>query len=199
MIMVIGGKGNMGQRYCAILRHLGIKYSTIDIEDKDQLFKRDLADGFIVATPTKNHIKMIYDLAQYNKPILCEKPISTNVESLLPFLETMRRQDLNLQMVNQYAYMPLGDGEGFTEYNYFKHGGDGLAWDCLNILGLANGEVHLGDDSPIWRCTINGKKLSIADMDNAYINMVANWVGNPEDNIDYIEHAHRKVINLAMS
>lgn len=200
-VLVVGYKGNMGRRYTTILNHLGVEWSGVDYSNRQGDEKG--IDGIIVATPTRSHERVLTGLiGVYDAPVLCEKPMGRcgvfgppKIDKLQDFIET---SGLNIRMVNQYQYMPgadEADATGKTYYNYFKTGQDGLAWDCINIIGMAKGEVQLKNDSPIWDCWINGKDLNIADMDFAYIEMVKDWIKNPTNNHDYILKAHQKVIS----
>lgn len=194
MILLIGSEGNMGKRYKAIFNHLGIDYSTFDSAIDCHIHSyAKYAKGFLIATPTDTHTDLIFQLAPYKRPILCEKPITRDPTELAAVLMLKPK----LQMVNQYAHMPISKSKNKpTSYNYYRHGGDGLNWDCINVIGLAKGPVKLDQQSPVWNCTINGKKLNLSDMDHAYISMIKSWVKNPEPNLDYIAMAHGKVLDL---
>lgn len=180
----------MGQRYSSILNHLNVPHFGVDFGD---IVKP--ADGYIIATPTETHRAVCYEVSAFKQPILCEKPFAKD-PSALPFIDKMREWKVNLQMVNQYVFMPIGHRNAPSGYDYFKHGGDGLAWDCINVLGLANGECVIQNLSPYWHCIINGEELDLGDMDGAYVDMVAQWVANPVDNLDYAEFAHKKVLGF---
>ncbi len=186
--LIAGSKGNMGRRYAAILKHLGVSY--LGIDKGDRLPKG--FDSIIIATPTENHLQDILVSMQLGKPILCEKPFSKNVGEVLRLCERAVDTDYPLSMINQYAYLPDGPG-GLTEYNNWNHGKDSLPWDCINIIGQAEGEVLLGEDSPIWRCVLNGREQVLCDMDYAYIAMMQSWLSGETSNIPYIRHAHQKV------
>jgi len=195
-VLVVGYKGNMGSRYTAILDMLGVEWDGTDLVEGCIDTKTDSDyDGVIIATPTDDHFNMInYIRGISDKPILCEKPIETSLHYLKMLLD---RPNLNLRMINQYEYMPgadEADAEGKTYYNYFKSGRDGLAWDCINIIGMAKGDVELKNDSPLWECCINGSVLKLGWMDSAYIYMIDKWVKNPTNNHEYILKAHEKVI-----
>jgi len=199
-VLVVGYKGNMGSRYTAILDFLGIEWSGLEpFERKGN--EQDI-EGIILATPTITHPDILRSFENdYDLPILCEKPISRcgifGKPSTLGLADFLSKTNLNIRMVNQYKYMPRADeagAEGKTYYNYFKTGRDGLAWDCINIIGMAKGDVELKNDSPIWDCWINGKSLNIRGMDHAYIDMIDDWVKNPTNNHDYILESHEKVI-----
>ncbi len=195
-VLIVGNKGNMGQRYTAILNHLGIevigwdKYCEFTIENHS-------LDGIIIATPTEVHLEHLNYYLRYNVPILCEKPFTTSLDLLDQFAEDHTEQDFkNITMVNQYNYIKMITDPFLsldTHYNYFKTGSDGLAWDSLNIIGLAINEVKLEHNSPIWSCVLNGQRLSMADMDQAYVDMVIDWTSQPISNWDYAVEAHRRV------
>ena len=201
-IAVIGAHGNMGLRYRVILNYLGVKVVPIDIGTPQE----DLGncDAFLIATPTDTHIKLINYYAMFEKPILCEKPLSFEVEDVK---EICKSRKLKLRMINQYEYfevqrkanlkdikvLRIEDGSPKTSYNYYKSGGDGLLWDCINIIGLAQGTVDLSNESPIWKCTLNGIPLDLADMDLAYIWNLRHWMEKFDDNKRYIVQAHERV------
>ena len=191
--LIVGCWGNMASRYKAILNMLGIAYYGVDINHAQDVGE---VDGVIICTPTQTHCDMIKHYSQMNVPILCEKPITKDPDKLADLLKFCRENGVNLQMINQYAHMGVGKFPSDTYYNYFKSGSDGLHWDCINIRGLAKGEVTLGNDSPIWQCKVNGSHLDIKLMDYAYVEMIKSWLANPTDNLDYIKHAHNKVLGV---
>ena len=181
-VFLVGYNGNMARRYRACLDYLGIEHCGVDLGGFESGVIAQ-CDGIIIATPTQSHMDMIKRYSAFDKPILVEKPIS-----LEPFI----LNGGNVQMVNQYAFCgPFPGGDTF--YNNWNTGKDGLAWDCINIIGLAKGRVSLENTSPIWKCCINGKDLTLADVDMSYINMIDSWTKNPTSNTDYILKAHRKV------
>jgi len=193
-IGVVGALGNMGQRYCKILDYLKVEHVDIDLginpPTKD-------CDGFIVATSTHSHLKIIRNLYYQNGnvPILCEKPLSIIEHGIKDLWGLRDLPSLNLQMINQYKYLNYPrDYEGHTSYNFFKTGKDSLAWDCISILALAKSSVKLKNDSPLWSCQINGAPVSIADMDMAYVKNIEDWLENPKPDLNYIVHAHSKVV-----
>lgn len=193
-VFIVGILGNMGTRYKTICEYLGH-----EVYGRDKFFPSKFspteADCFIIATPTEDHIDDIGEYSSFGKPILCEKPLTKDIEKLEVLEEFLIRNGRKhlVSMVNQYAQLFKG-GSGHTYYKYFKSGKDGLAWDCINILGLGRGKVRLSNDSPVWECKINGKKLSLANMDKAYVRMIHHWLRNPKSNFDYAKKAHLKVI-----
>lgn len=196
-IFIFGIDGNMGRRYRAILKnHLCIDCDGYDTSTGGGIPDLKKYDGFVVATPTSTHLPMLKTLFGYQKPILVEKPLTTDLR-LLDSFESEFRTDLSMvQMVNQYAYLQNEDSYGPTSYDYFKTGGDGLYWDCLNIIGLAKERVEIDNRSAVWNCTINGYKLSIENMDRAYIAMIRRWTSEPQTNWAYAAEAHLKTARL---
>lgn len=190
-VFILGINGNMGNRYKTILNHLGIKVVGTDVGGG--LAGIEKADGIIIATPTHMHLDHMSTVIHFRRPILCEKPFTTNLELLRKFEDKHGGWTDLVRMVNQYEYMISKSLTGDTEYNYFKTGGDGLMWDCLNIIGLAKGKCVVGNTSPIWRCKINGQELSLANVDKSYIEMVKDWTSNPRSNFLYAKTAHEKV------
>lgn len=201
-ILVIGGLGNMGKRYCTILDYLNVDYGIYDKKMfKTSLKKYKLYDGFIICTPTRTHFEIIKELRKYKKPILCEKPITKSVKEIA---EILSWDDINLRMINQYEYFFKDEtvdqvqvGRRQDHYNYFKTGEDGILWDCINVIGTNHcKDLWKKNDSPIWKCQIRGKTLNIADMDHAYIWNVKDWLEKDNDNIDYIRRIHAKIHSI---
>lgn len=193
-ILIVGGMGNMGSRYRAICEYLGYKYDVCDIRDS-LIDKAKGCDRFLIASPTSMHETHLKALSAFNKPILCEKPIikdSASVEHLFRKIPSLKE---NLTMVNQYRFFDTQDTLGETSYDYFKSGSDGLAWDCINIIGLAKMDVKIASKSPIWRCKINGQNLNLKYMDIAYVNMLRVWALDlaKDDKESYIVYAHKQV------
>jgi hypothetical protein len=188
-VAVIGASGNMGRRYALILE----KYCDCEVVrvDLNNTITADVSecDGFIIATPTSNHIADILTYSQWKKPILCEKPVT---KSMLKLRGILADKDLDLSMINQYDFLDVKNYEGHTEYNYFKTGSDGLLWDCINIIGTARSSYCVLNERLVWECQLNGKKLDLRDMDHAYVHNITEWVDGWR-NKDYILPAHEKV------
>jgi hypothetical protein len=188
-ILVVGCKGSMGKRYCAILDYLGIDYEGVDLNDKPT----KSYNAVILATPTDMHID---DLEFFlpDVPVLCEKPISKSFGAARTICAMALEKGWDLRMVNQYEYLtsPRSDN-GPTLYDYYRSGNDGLEFDCYNIIGLAEGRVSLRNKSPIWTCAINGQILRLSDMDGAYVKMIRSWLSGEVNNITYILKANDKV------
>lgn len=190
-VFIAGIMGNMGSRYMKILSQMP-KLNIygwdreVSFVQQAEFCRQKNVDRIIIATPTSTHVDALNLFTSIcpHIPILCEKPIARQALDGSPD---------NLTMVNQYAYLVDPDSIGKTYYNYWKTGNDGLYWDCINIIGMANGDVEVKADSPIWQCQINGKQLSLADMDQAYVDMIEDWVKEPIPNGDYIDHAHMAV------
>lgn len=194
---VIGGRGNMGQRYCTILNWLQHEAVPVDIADKCP--DSTTLDGYIIATPTQFHIKDILTLGPTHLPILCEKPIATHAKDVRAICKVIEDNDWQVTMVNQYEQLGSFLDNGPSFYDYFKTGPHGMAWDCINILGLAKGEVWLNNKSPVWVCSLNGRELNIKDMDSAYIKMMQKWIRTPNTpgHLQYIVKAHEKAEEYA--
>lgn len=187
--LIVGANGTMGRRYAAILRHLHITPICRDVLDPDP--EPGSYDSVIIATPTNKHVNDVIWYGRYGVPILCEKPFSTDITEIRSFAE--RHPDIQLNLVNQYKSLDYHASEGITSYDYFNSGKDGLAFDCVSILALARGPVHLDSRSPVWSCWLNGAHVKIERMDNAYIQMIRTWLmGNLDTGIDYILEAHEK-------
>ena len=199
MILILGDKGSMGVRYRAILSHLGVPHDGLDV-DAPPSIRRDLietAGRYIIATPTETHESILEDLITRGKPILCEKPILTDTDKLRDVLKRSEAFRTPIRVMMQYERLYNPKSEGPSYYNYFRHGRDGLVWDCFQIIALSNGDVALGEDSPVWDCVLNGEQLSIDDMDNAYVEYVQSWLEHPGQSAETIWKWHKKVSDFS--
>jgi hypothetical protein len=195
LVYILGYNGNMASRYKAILNFLGVPHVGHD-KNEPFHFQAHAATHFIVCTPTDRHLADISSCLSFQKPVLCEKPLTTHLASLLEVNDAWKCNRHLISMVNQYEEIAGSAQDEPSFYNYFKTGTDGLYWDCINILGLAKDGCTVNNSSPEWTCMINGKTLSINMMDQAYIDMIQRWLDNPVSNWEYALHAHAKVAKI---
>jgi hypothetical protein len=188
-VLVIGGMGNMGRRYCSILSYLQHPFRILDkhnLHEGPELIA--VCDKYIIASPTSNHLEQLKQLLPLGRPILCEKPLSKSHKSLKRVLE--KYEDTPLCMVVNYVYayalsrqsprLYCGDEAeilpGLTSYDYYNSGGDGLIWDCIQLYNLAEGPIELSNDSPFWRVNINGVFIQRDHIDRSYVLMVSDFI-----------------------
>lgn len=198
MTLIIGANGSMGVRYQAILKSLKESFVTTDIQDgfneiinfaKAKNIKR-----IILCTPTETHGKFLRKLIPISKPILCEKPVVKDTYELDHLFDLVEKHNTHFTMMYQYSELVSLRKIGPSFYNYFRTGKDGLIWDCLQIIGLANDTIDLKNDSPVWKCTINGTALKSSDMDYAYLTFVKKWLKNKQNqNLSELYRIHQKV------
>lgn len=182
----------MGKRYKAILNDIGAEFYPYDTVYEANEVKEELIKQVIIASPTDTHC---YYIKKYGHlgPVLCEKPITTNVTELTDLLHYIRENNVNFTMMNQYKLLDDPMSAGPTYYDFYNTGKDGLSWDCIQILGLARGEVRVDNKSPIWKCQLNGKPISLSSMDHAYYNFVEDWLKYPgKQDPDYLIHLHKR-------
>ena len=210
MILIYGADGSMGKRYQAILKYLEQPFSTIEIKDDKTVVSERLeaCSRVILCTPTDTHYPLLKDIIPVGKPILCEKPITKAMFELADILNRCETNKTDFNMTFQYSEFPEvnltgPDGQQWvtaepSSYNYFRTGNDGLVWDCLQIIALAKGEIQLGNDSPIWQCTINGYALDQSQMDGAYVSFVERWLaGKVSQSHNDLYKIHDKTERLA--
>jgi hypothetical protein len=194
-VFISGIGGNMGTRYAFLCSDLGIAVYGMDKKNYQEQMVfclENKIDRVIIATPTWNHVDALNIFSTHlpSAYILCEKPIIAGNIRNIP-------DHTKVTMVNQYKYLLKDPNRfGITYYNYFKTGNDGLYWDCINIIGLAKGKCYVKNDSPFFRCIINGQRISIKDIDRSYMLMVKDWFFNPKPNIEYIKTSHAKVLKM---
>ncbi len=197
MIALIGSDGSMGKRYQAILKHLGLDYVPFDrpMSDRSIVEAAFGCERVIIASPTHTHLSYLLELLPSKLPILCEKPVTKNIDEINELHAYCDKHNYSYNMVMQYKQLLVSTAKGEPSYyNYFRHGNDGLIWDCMQTIALAEGQIVLGEDSPVWKCNINGQFLNIRFMDQAYVDEVAAWVkGTLNQSMDEILRIHKKV------
>jgi len=191
----------MGRRYQAILTKLGVPYLCKDRETKEtdliSLLEDDKdIDHVILTTPTDTHYNLLKLLKNWpDLRILCEKPISKNLNELIEIGEWK----LDITMMYQYKYVETEenpDARG-CHYVYYNHGSDGLVWDNIQLVGLAEDYLYLRENSPVWDMNINGKKVKRESVDNAYVKFVDAWLCEEEvQEIDALVDLHIKAARL---
>lgn len=209
MILIVGADGNMGHRYKAVLDYIGLPYTGVDINSSilETIYQAKDCEGIIIATPTDTHYYILQKLyeTKIDTPVLCEKPLTRDIQQLHEITQVFAKQ-IPLTMVLQYHFADRLPGMvTYTEsevvygtyYNYFKHGNDGLKWDCIQIIGLSDGNGLIEETSPIWDCIINGERIDYSDMDEAYVKMIRHWRGNPGWNYRDLYDMHLKVLMVS--
>lgn len=200
MTLIIGDQGSMGTRYRHIMDHIGQNYIGTDM-DTDPAEVYDLAqkcDRTLICSPTDTHLDYIELLHGIGKPIMCEKPISKNLDEMTRVLNKVYKKRCPFRMVMQYKELTFSEKGYESFYDYYKHGSDGLIWDCIQIIGLAKGNITLNDKSPVWRCQINGDKLNLGQMDFAYVQHIRKWKKQPIQSMVSLMDIHYKTATYDM-
>jgi hypothetical protein len=180
-LFIVGIEGNMGRRYQAVARYLGIDCSGCDIASlrSERIPPKDAL--ILICTPTEHHLRDCFShLASGEHDVLCEKPIVKTRDDL----EKLKGINLDrLFMVNNYCYTEesgIYPYPGITSYNYYMSGKDGLIWDCIQLFGLAKSRIELQNTSPIWTCIINGVSIERNSIDKSYIEMITDFFHRKE-------------------
>lgn len=191
----------MGKRYQAILKYLEVPFIGFDLKTSptkpfiEWILNQPLkiVDA-IIASPTETHEFYLGAMLGYGvKRILCEKPISASSKILSSILRSMNNRHVKLDMMFQYAELNPASLEAsdHTIYDYFRHGSDGLFWDCVQLLALAESTIELRETSPHWKCILNGRILKLSEMDDAYVSIVKKWKsGVLETNWEAVVRGH---------
>lgn len=198
LVSLIGANGSMGKRYRAILDWLRYPYVPYDVETgfEETVESAKACSHVIVASPTDTHMKYLYALLPYRKPVLVEKPVCKNLDELIDLHGFCLRHSYSFNMMAQYKELVTSRELKPSHYAYFRHGPDGFPWDGLQIIGLdCSGKVSLYDKSPIWDCVINGQRIHLSNMDGAYVSFARKFIEGTLDQpmleiIDWHKKAH---------
>jgi len=180
LICIIGANGNMGKRYQSVCKYLNIPFHGLDVNDPLPVNAHEFTH-YLIATPTVSHEKILHYLCAVNTiplKILCEKPILCDDPQYI--LDFANDRDHEIFMVNNYAYYShqIYESEGKTSYNYYNSGGDGMFWDCIQLIYLAKSEISLSNNTPIWFAEINGVELDRETIDLCYVKMIHDFYKN---------------------
>lgn len=197
-VLLIGSEGSMGKRYQSILRFLGKEFVRADKQHQKKQIRAmaENSEGVIIATPTETHADFIRLTLSLGVPVMCEKPIIKNTAELRELMKMVSSTGTKFSMMNQYKMLATRAAVGVTSYDYFRHGNDGLVWDCIQVIGLATGDVTLKEESPYWKCKINGRPLHVEHMDHAYVEYVRQWFQNPTQDLGEIVAVHEKTADF---
>lgn len=174
-ILVIGGLGSIGSRYCSILEYLGHEVVVHDELRKEyegiDCYRFDRA---IIATPTITHYDYCKQLIEIGKPFLCEKPLSHSLVQCDELVE-LDTKKLGRVVCNYLFTFPDLIHHAEIDYDYFRTGPDGMLWDCCQLLYLDEYAI-LNNDSPVFTLTVSGRDVSIEAIEWGYIRMLATWI-----------------------
>ena len=70
------------------------------------LLSADLCDAYVVVAPNDTHHKILIDLLDANKPVLCEKPLCTTAQDCRDILTRMTEGSAPVWVAMEYRYMP---------------------------------------------------------------------------------------------
>jgi len=161
-------------------------------------------DATIIATPISEHtryLKMLMD----SKPVLCEKPISCDIQHVKDIAKYSGHQGCAAFMVNNWAF--LGDwyepmsADSIT-INTYNTGKDGI-WDLIQPLYLVE-DIHNFEcvhSYPWLSVMIGGKGYGRDDFDRTYVDMVQAFIGGYYDKLwplERIVEAHLRVEDYGM-
>lgn len=217
-VLIIGSEGSMGKRYQAIFNYINQENYQYEVTCFDTKFTNiypdyDNYNYIIIASPTITHQYFLHVLANYKRPILCEKPVIKDLNKLDNYLSS----SMDLQMMFQYAFLAPNKLYKFTEnhfhfetnhncqifskYDYFKtsNTSDSLIWDCIQIIALHLGNINnisIKNTSPVWDCMINDHKINLSQMDQAYIEAVSYWLSGKRIDDKILFLAHKKVVDF---
>jgi hypothetical protein len=188
-MIIVGASGRIGERYKAVLNHLGRKFYSYDAQFKPARFKKETAilasdlkaksmvKPVLIATPSRTHyavLEKFYKLGY--REFLIEKPMFTEVAQ---YAAAECLKGVDIRGIANYKWI---DGkQGVTEYDHFDAGKESPEWNLFQIIALARGELILKSESPTWQCTLNGRKLSLEEVHQSYITQMDKFFKNRED------------------
>jgi hypothetical protein len=188
-MLIVGASGKIAQRYKAILNYLGHPFYSYDVNFKEATWPleksvqaKDLhkivreEPAVLIATPSDTHFKVLKRFYHMGyRRFLIEKPIFTQQ---LDYELAREFEGADIRGIANYRYV---DGAGgHTIYDYYDAGGEKWYWNLFQIIAMAKSTLTVKRDSPVWSCTLNGKKLTLEEVHKSYIFQIQEFLSNPE-------------------
>jgi hypothetical protein len=186
-VLLVGGLGNIGRRYHAILKNMGAKVCVYDIYDTysnkpHEYDKFPLVHFYdithiIIASPTNTHIEYLKEYLGHNIPVLCEKPMGGDMESLL---KLSKHPNIDkVKMVCNWLFLdPVemkNPGLNTIKYDYFNTGKESIEFNMAQAVYLDN-NCSVKTDSATFKLSINDIKISLYEMEMSYIWMLYKFI-----------------------
>lgn len=186
MILLIGD-GSISKRYQAILRKFNYPFKIFDnpLNENPEDIGNMTFDRAIICTPTRFHYQYAKLLLDLDKPFLCEKPVSKDINDCDVLLHHENAK--NGWVVNNWSLAILRtvyrSKISKISYNYYHTGGDGLVWDVCQLALIAkmqNCILEVSRDTPIFQAKVvwgGGLEsvVSLEDIQRSYVDMITNF------------------------
>lgn len=181
-VLVIGSEGRQGARFCAILKYLGVEYEGVDIGLHHGSYFKDYSHA-IIATPTDTHLDYIEWCRIYGiRHILCEKPIDKNPDKIKELINIEKETKINMVCNWKYALGNKPIGTYDIHYSNYNTGKDGVGWDCIQLIYLAN-TLKIDTNTPYFFCQClpadnmgRDEVIELYDIEQSYITMIKHWL-----------------------
>ena len=183
-ILLIGGYGSIGRRYAAILKNLKANFDIYDITVRTEP-KFEKYDAFIIASPTDTHLDYLKKLQVYQRPILCEKPVSKTPGDI-PEID-------NAFVVCNYFYVAqmLNIQPPYKIfYDFYNTGKDGMYWDCCQLIYM-DPKMKLRMNSHRWNLNINDNWIKFRNLEEAYFRMISDFIYGKYENLWTLKDAKK--------
>lgn len=165
------GAGKWGTNYIRTLSKLkGIelvwictKNSEIELPEatflthiiNDEIY--DMVDSIIVATPSNTHYHITKDALLHKKHVLCEKPLTKNVEEALELIELARNQNVILMAGHEYLYnVSIVELRKWIESSLL----------VPHNMSFSRMSTHIGMDDCVWEMSPHDIYITMFLLDN---------------------------------
>ena len=183
-VLVLGSAGNMGRRYCSILKYCGIDHVGIDLGPN--YLAGDGITHVLIATPISEHYRNIKGLLEKTSglSILCEKPICKEIDQILELQKISKETKTPIYMVNNWRFILgrwriLQPENNCISLDYYNTGKDG-DWDLIQSIYLSRGMPNIKRSSPVYDCSVNGTMITQHNFDLSYVAMIRAWLDIPQ-------------------
>lgn len=186
-MVLVGANGAIGTRYRFILNHLERPFVSFDVNYiKNELpfehviTHKDLArynqEAALICVPSQLHFKTLNKLRHlgYTR-FFVEKPVFTEINHY----EEASQWDVDIRAAMNYKFIDDPAASGRTIYSNFYAGKERTEWNLFQPVALARGEIELNLECPVWSLYLNGKKISLEQINLSYVQMIKTYLDNP--------------------
>jgi hypothetical protein len=190
MVLIIGGKGSIGRRYQAVLKHLKRPFEIYDLGDELPVGN---ISHVIITSPTEKHLEHVLMAMRYDCPILCEKPLSMDLNSAKKIAKLP-----NVYVVNNYAYVTR-DAKSIR-YDFYNTGRDGFIWDLCQLVYIAkknNAHLNIKRSSYTWTLIVDDEPVPYSMIEYSYRKMIQDFLNGNRFNLWSAEEGYEMSLACA--
>jgi hypothetical protein len=184
-MLLVGANGAIGTRYRHVLNYLDIPFVSFDanyvknpLKHETVITHRRLEEfteqPALICTPTHLHFKHVKKMVDMGySDFLVEKPVFSEAHE---YTEALGWAGVSIHSVMNYKLLDSPGAIGPTRYMNFHAGKERPEWNLFQIVALARSEIEINLECPVWTCYLNGKKITLEQINQSYLEQVKKYL-----------------------